>query len=226
MAGAPSPRVVVLFDLDLTLLRNPLDREVIAAALDEAAGVAGLLDTIDFSGRSDRWLVNEVSRRHHYAPEALFERYREAYVRLLRETLATLPPSTLPGAPVLLDTLRSRAHVTLGVATGNMRANALAKIEHAGLTEFFSPLHGGFGDDHDDRAHIVRAAALDCGYVPGERLVVVGDTVHDVRAALAVGATAVAVATGHASADQLAEAGAHAVLPDLVGRAPLDAILG
>jgi phosphoglycolate phosphatase len=220
------PRLVVLFDLDLTLLRNPLDREVIAAALDEATGETGILDTIDFSGRSDRWLVNEVAARHDYDRAALFERYREAYVRLLRETLATLPPSTLPGAPALLDALRVRGHVTLGVATGNMRTNALAKIEHAGLTKFFSPLRGGFGDDHDDRANIVRAAALDCGYVFGGRLVVVGDTVHDVRAALAAGATAVGVATGHASAAQLAEAGADVVLPDLVGRAPLDAILG
>jgi phosphoglycolate phosphatase-like HAD superfamily hydrolase len=44
---------------------------------------------------------------------------------------------------------------------------------------------------------------------------VVGDTVHDVAAALANGAFAVAVATGSTGMEDLASAGAHAVLPDL-----------
>ena len=49
----------------------------------------------------------------------------------------------------------------------------------------------------------------------GGRTVVVGDTVHDVQGALDTGARAVGVATGRVGAGTLAEAGAHAVLPDL-----------
>jgi len=45
--------------------------------------------------------------------------------------------------------------------------------------------------------------------------VVVGDTPLDVHAALAHGARAVGVATGRHPADELLDAGAHAVLPDL-----------
>ncbi len=44
---------------------------------------------------------------------------------------------------------------------------------------------------------------------------VIGDTPFDVRAALASGARAVAVATGGSTAGELAAAGPHAVLPDL-----------
>ncbi|WP_448851107.1 HAD family hydrolase [Corynebacterium sp. 335C] len=47
------------------------------------------------------------------------------------------------------------------------------------------------------------------------RAVAVGDTVHDVAAALACGAGMVAVATGPDDAARLRDAGAHAVLPDL-----------
>jgi phosphoglycolate phosphatase-like HAD superfamily hydrolase len=45
--------------------------------------------------------------------------------------------------------------------------------------------------------------------------VVIGDTVHDVTAALANDAVAIAVATGTTSMAELAAAGAHTVLPDL-----------
>jgi phosphoglycolate phosphatase-like HAD superfamily hydrolase len=51
--------------------------------------------------------------------------------------------------------------------------------------------------------------------VTGPSVVVVGDTPHDVHAALAHGARAIGVATGSYPADALLAAGAHAVLPDL-----------
>lgn len=166
-------------------------------------------------GRSDRWLVDEVSGRHGLDAGALFEAYGAAYRRLLREMLLPLPPSTLPGAIELLAALRARPGTTLGVATGNLRDNAVTKLTHGRVIEFFDPLLGGFGDDHADRADIVRAASVACAYEPGDRLVVIGDTVHDVRSALAVGAVPVAVTTGHATAAELTAAGAHIVLPGL-----------
>jgi phosphoglycolate phosphatase-like HAD superfamily hydrolase len=49
----------------------------------------------------------------------------------------------------------------------------------------------------------------------GLATVLIGDTPLDVEAALATGARVVGVATGGYSTGELAEAGAHAVLPDL-----------
>ena len=55
----------------------------------------------------------------------------------------------------------------------------------------------------------------------------IGDTPLDVGAALATGARAVGVATGPFTAEDLAAAGAHTVLPDLADTpAVLSAILG
>jgi phosphoglycolate phosphatase-like HAD superfamily hydrolase len=48
-----------------------------------------------------------------------------------------------------------------------------------------------------------------------ESVVVVGDTPHDVHAALAHRTRAIGVATGRHPADELLAAGAHAVLPNL-----------
>ena len=140
--------------------------------------------------------------------------------------LASLPPSSLPGARELLSALR-RSSATLGVATGNLRANAIAKLTHARLDSFFAPLVGGFGDQFADRADIVRASASACDHRDGCRLVVVGDTIHDVRAALDVGAVPIAVATGHATRAELSAAGAAVVLPNLADTAiALRAITG
>jgi phosphoglycolate phosphatase-like HAD superfamily hydrolase len=48
-----------------------------------------------------------------------------------------------------------------------------------------------------------------------ERVVVIGDTPHDVACARAIGARVIAVATGNYSEDQLRAAGADVTLPDL-----------
>jgi phosphoglycolate phosphatase-like HAD superfamily hydrolase len=53
------------------------------------------------------------------------------------------------------------------------------------------------------------------------RVVVVGDTPHDVQGAHDAGVRAVGVATGASSTDDLLSAGADAVLPDLTDVAAL-----
>jgi phosphoglycolate phosphatase-like HAD superfamily hydrolase len=220
--------VIALFDLDSTLLRLAVNREVLAEALDIATGVPGLLDRIDFNGHTDRWLCTEAARVAGLATEGLYARYERAYTEILRAALATLPDTALPGAAALLAALAARDDVVLGLATGNTRRNAALKLAHAGLDAWFgAPPRGGFGDVHEERADLVRAGARACGHVDGDRLVVVGDTVHDVRGARAAGAVAVAVATGHVSVDELRAAGAESALPSLEHTAvALAAVIG
>jgi phosphoglycolate phosphatase len=220
-------RTVVLFDIDLTLVNISVDRAVLAGALDAATGVPGLLDRIDYGGSTDRWIVKEAARVGGLPLDGLFERYIDAYTPLLAQALAALPSSASRGAAELVDALVARSDAVVGIATGNIRRNARLKLAHGGLASYFEPLRGGFGDAHEDRADIVRAGALECGHADGERLVVVGDTVRDVRAALAAGAVAIGVGTGHSTADELAAAGASVVLRDFVDRdAAMGAILG
>jgi len=112
----------------------------------------------------------------------------------------------------------------LGLITGNVRAGAKLKLEHFGLWHFFR--FGGFGDHHPDRDDIARdamAAArerLDGTYDPA-RVWVVGDTPKDVQCARAIGAQAIAVATGVYSMDELLPAEPDVLLEDLSDLQPI-----
>jgi len=143
--------------------------------------------------------------------------------------------TALPGASAALAGLAALAPgqgPVQSLLTGNIRPMAEIKLAAAGLTRHLDLEVGSYGDLHEIRAELVapaRAAAAaaygqDFG---GTATVLIGDTPLDVAAALATGARAVGVATGHFSAADLAAAGAHAVLPDLTGTAAVvSAILG
>jgi phosphoglycolate phosphatase-like HAD superfamily hydrolase len=129
----------------------------------------------------------------------------------------------LPGA---LDALAafSAEPVVQSLLTGNVRRFAEAKLRAFGLLDHLDLDAGGYGWSHAVRAHLVDiardAAAVRHGRrFQGRATVLVGDTPLDVEAALATGASVVAVATGWFSTAELSAAGAHVVLPNLTSTA-------
>ena len=82
------------------------------------------------------------------------------------------------------------------------------------MLEYFE--FGGFGDEHTDRDDVARAAHAVVherfeGIVTTDRIFIIGDTPLDVRCARAIGAKAIAVATGTHDAESL-----RAAEPDLL----------
>jgi phosphoglycolate phosphatase-like HAD superfamily hydrolase len=131
-----------------------------------------------------------------------------AYLRNLPESLATRGGRVLPGIAALLETLSKRTDVAVGLLTGNVRAGAKVKLGHFGLFEYFA--FGGFGDHHLDRDEVAREALAEVeqrfnGKHSSERIWVIGDTPLDIRCARAIGARAVAVATGWHSEEELTQ---------------------
>ena len=107
-----------------------------------------------------------------------------------------------------------------GLLTGNIPANARVKLGAVGLDGLVDFDIGGYGADHRIRSELVAIACERAERklgvsVPSSRAVLVGDTPLDVAAAHAGGARAIGVATGPFSVQELEEAGADAVLPDL-----------
>ena len=214
---------LVLFDIDGTLvLTGGAGLRAMTRACEEIVGHADALDGIPVAGRTD-WIIlhDTLGRLGRALDQSLFDQLRERYVEHLRHEI--LQPGkgfngALPGVPELLQQLDERDDVYLALLTGNFEAGARIKLERFDLWRYFRC--GAYGDDAADRNALVPVAvtrASACGIPPiaPADVIVVGDTPHDVACARAAGATAVAVATGGYTADQLRACGASIVLDNL-----------
>ncbi|MBA4066874.1 MAG: haloacid dehalogenase [Isosphaera sp.] len=211
---------ILLFDIDGTLIRSGgAGKAAMEGALRDEFGVATVRDVVSYAGRTDRVIGRDLLAAHGVPPTP------ESQARLQAAYLARLPPSlaahggqVCPGVRELLAELRPRPGVVLGLLTGNVRAGAETKLGHFGLWDYFGC--GGFGDDHYDRDDVARAAVaglrehLGRDFDPAD-VWVIGDTPLDVQCARAVGAKAVAVATGWHPLDELAGHRPDVALADL-----------
>ncbi len=210
------PRVL-LFDIDNTLLwSGGAGGQAMTAVFHDLFGIADGFERVEFAGRTDRYIFAEALRQHRIAGDhdAHLKEMTARYFGLLPDALKEKKGHLMPGFPQLLERLGERPELRLGLATGNFSQSAHLKLAHFGIDRFFAG--GGFGEESEDRADVVRLAMrrLADGASPRDVLII-GDTPHDISSALANGATAVGVATGSYSADQLRDCGAHLVFQDL-----------
>jgi phosphoglycolate phosphatase len=222
---------IILFDIDGTLVRTGgAGKAAMEAALAEEFNVALRAEEVAYSGRTDRAIGRDLLTSHgiHPTPENQ-HRLHEGYLARLPVALAANGGVICPGIEKLLAALHPKGEVVLGLLTGNVRRGAAHKLGHFGLWDYFQV--GGFGDDHYDRDDVARAALAAVEAHLGERVDpsdvwVIGDTPLDVQCARAIGAKAVAVATGWHPLEDLKATGADYVLADLGDHAELLVVWG
>ena len=204
---------VILFDIDGTLIRTGgAGVKAFARASELVFGIPNGTDHLNFHGRTDTSLVREYLEFHGLeVSRTNRERFLQAYLSLLEEQLNAHPGETCPGVSAFLRACRSLTPTPLiGLLTGNVRLGAELKLRAHGLWEEFSI--GGFGDDDEDRNRIAaivhnRSQQALGAEIPGEQVLVIGDTERDVACARAIGARCLAVATGGVSEADLARSG-------------------
>jgi phosphoglycolate phosphatase-like HAD superfamily hydrolase len=223
MKNSDTKPALILFDIDGTLLLSGrAGLRAMTRAFEQTFGITDGFKGESFGGRTDSYLVSKAligaglpdnEENHH--------RFRDTYLPLLAEEI--LHPGQghkglMPGARELLEALDAYHHLHLALLTGNYRDAAEIKLQHFEIWDFFE--WGAFSDDSADRNALVpiarsRAETYDIPAAAIERVIVIGDTPHDIECARVSGASCIAVATGGFSMDQLKEAGADEVLPDL-----------
>jgi phosphoglycolate phosphatase len=207
-----------MWDIDHTLLwTRGVTSMAWKAAFTEVTGL-DWRTTPDFAGRTDTDICAEVFAAHGVT-DCTPERFFVSYVEHIRrnEHLFAERGTLMPGVREVLDRLGEDPSVVQTLVTGNVPEVARAKVAAFGLTGAFDLAVGGYGTDDSVRATLVRRSLerAEAKYAERFRPVVIGDTVHDVAAALANGALAVGVATGRTPMADLEEAGADNVLADL-----------
>jgi phosphoglycolate phosphatase len=217
---------VILFDIDGTLIRSGgAGKAAMEDALRSEFGIREIRDCVPYSGRTDPAISRDLLRTHGLdASEPNVQRLKAAYLERLPQSLRRHEGVVLPGIREILSRLHGAQSIVVGLLTGNVRDGACCKLSHFGLWQHFS--FGGFGDGNDDRNDVARGALLAMVQHLGRQvnprnIWVIGDTPLDVLCARAIGAHAIAVATGWDSIDELAQAGADCVLPDLSDPAAL-----
>jgi phosphoglycolate phosphatase len=214
---------LVLWDIDGTLLYSGgVAGEAMRAAMTRVYGRPSDNERRSYAGKTDQQIILETFPER--SPEELLSRLDEftaAYLDILSawEDAFRTRGRVLEGAIEILQQLRARG-VVQSLLTGNLAPVAHLKLRMMSLIEFFDFESGAYGSDSPRRTDLpliaAERAAQRYGHVfAGPDIVIVGDTPNDIACARAVGARAVAVATGPFSVDELRLHAPDAVLPDL-----------
>ncbi|MDO5754576.1 HAD family hydrolase [Arthrobacter sp.] len=214
------PRAV-LFDVDETLVHTGgSGARSWAWAFDQLHGVAADIGEHSSAGETDPQ-VGKATFRAALGREPSHEEMSRLYAKYLWHLSEDIWTGegykVLEGATDLLGRLAD-AGVILGMISGAMEGAARMKMEPGRLNRYF--VFGAYGSDSPDRTEVTRLAIAKASRLHGRDLApgevfVVGDTPHDVDSALAAGATAVGVATGHYGIDELRAAKADHVMQSL-----------
>ncbi|HYK03371.1 MAG TPA: haloacid dehalogenase-like hydrolase [Thermoanaerobaculia bacterium] len=201
---------LVLFDIDGTLLTDRgASRAAFADALRETYGYDGDLGRYDFSGRTDPQITHMVLRDAGFAAvdvEARFEALWKVYLAGLARNATPERVQVMPGIRELVALLHEREDVVLALLTGNIEPGARLKLGGASLNDYFP--FGAFGSDSADRTELPpfavrRASELLGHHFRGREVVIIGDSIYDVRCGVPYEATTIAVASGKTPADML-----------------------
>lgn len=181
---------------------------------------------IDFAGRLDVLIMADLLRRHgvEAGPEAI-ARFRSGYAAHMpwAMDLHRAKTEAKPGTHELVRATGGLAGATIGLLTGNFAETGTMKVRGAGFDPAVFTVNA-WGDEspstpptRDDlpRSAMGKYAALHGRPVEARRVVVIGDTPHDVRCARVNGCRSIAVATGKFSVPELRDAGADLAVPDL-----------
>lgn len=213
-------KTLLLWDIDGTLLASAgAGLRALVTALKSEFGVEARLDDIDWSGRTDRFIVRQILSKYGLpTDDGTFDRYLNTYVSALPAEMERAGSLVLPGIQALLDRAAASAEVAQGLLTGNIRKGAETKLGFHGLWDYFP--FGAFANDSELRndlgPHALRRAAETTGHTfGGAQVWIIGDTPHDIACGKVIGARTLAVATGHHPMDELLAHEATATLADL-----------
>ncbi|MFE7269400.1 HAD family hydrolase [Streptomyces sp. NPDC057623] len=219
-------RVLVLWDIDRTLLYvGDIDRQVYRETFAEIVGRPAEHLPARGTGVTMPRAIHSLLLDNN-VPETEIPRLLPRMVELLPQHLAAHTSDLreqgilLPGAVAALKAVHAQPDYLPTVVTGNLKPNALLKLEAFDLTRFLDTEIGGYSSDNDHRPALVGVAQQRAQATYGTTFhhantVIIGDSLEDVRTGIEGGVPVIGVASGKTSADELRSAGANAVLESL-----------
>jgi HAD superfamily hydrolase (TIGR01509 family) len=190
----------VVFDLDGVLIDSRPQMEFVFRECYREFGNGGEPPLEEFFHRMGMPLPEIL--RELGLPADMAAKYRDMSRQLYKQI------RVVPEAHATLSQLKA-INLPLGLMTGKDRARTLEILGYYGLRHFFSGIVCGDDPYPGKPAPDGLLALAGTLAVPPERLVMVGDSVLDVRCGLAAGAVTAAVTWGFESPERMRASGAH-----------------
>lgn len=229
------PPKLITFDIDGTLLKslgpkgNAAHHEAVNSAVHATFGIHVKVVDVPYAGSTDMAIMRRMCV-FAGVPSSIIDKHLSSALDDAASRIHSLiDPKTdyshlvLPGVVPVLDGLKSRG-VALALATGNIEKIAWSKLSAAGIHHYFAS--GGFGNDAEERQHIVQKAIERSGGYKIEDVVHVGDALADVAVSRQIGVDSVGVLTGVFTREQLEAEQPLAVLNNLSDSETFFSILG
>jgi phosphoglycolate phosphatase-like HAD superfamily hydrolase len=202
-------RRLVLFDIDGTLITDDgAARQAFAEALADVYGFHGDVGRYDFSGRTDPQIARMILADDGWSEGDVDDRLPALWDHYLGGLARNAPGRVraLAGVRPLLDAIAADARLTLALLTGNIEPGARLKLGAIDLNDVFP--FGAFGSDSPRREELPpiaaeRAAAATGHVFHGSDVVIIGDSIYDIRCGVPHGATTIAIASGKTPAAKL-----------------------
>lgn len=209
---------LALFDVDHTLLDiGDSHKKAFAKAFEEVLGLKLDYSKWKVHGYTDLQIIEEFMDKHkaEKTPEKISKIIQVMINEFEKENLDH--SFLLEGVPEILNILKEDENIVIGLVTGNIENIAYVKLKHLKIHQYF--MLGGFGNLSVIRADLVEAAMKQArdkfGEIDKNNVFIIGDTIHDIKAAKDAGVKVIAVATGSYSYDSLKEKNPDYILHDL-----------
>ncbi|WFU03541.1 HAD-IA family hydrolase [Rhizobium sp. CB3171] len=203
---------LVLFDCDGTLVDSVrLIHEVMARTfVDFGHKRPDVASTKSIIGLSLDIAIARMQGKPHVDDEAIAmtAHYKSIFPDVRDEGDMQTP--LFDGIKPLIETLAARDELLIGAVTGKSRRGLEHILEANGFTPYFAVSRTA--DDCPSKPHpaMVTECCSETGMDPHDTIVI-GDAVYDMQMAKAAGATAIGVAWGYASVEELLAAGADTI---------------
>lgn len=202
----------LLFDIDGTLLNTGgAGKIAMLKAFEKFLGDSNLTKNYSFAGKTDRQIIKDIVRRTRAVEndiDKIVESIEQAYVNNLKSTLNEASHFRVyPNVREVLGTCKEKNEFELALLTGNLEMGAKLKLQYADLWKYFE--WGVFGDISEDRIHLAEEAyeiiIQKDRDVNRKDIIILGDTVNDVRCGKYINATTIAFASGFDPVEKLRE---------------------
>lgn len=204
---------LIFFDINGTLIKRDARTDLpYTYALNKLLQVEDSMDGINTSARSDKDVFMEaLDKKTLKFSEGLWAQFLELY----QEQLEIFKSSDIwrenADAINFVETL-SKKHSTFSLITGELSIGAEYKLKKLGIWNYFPT--GGFGEDN-----LTRFGIADCALEKAiahykqafDQLIIIGDTLLDIKTARHLGAKVISITTGSNTRSEL-----ESLSPDMI----------